>query len=143
MSEQPTQRRLDAALEVVSNVFDQAQQACADWKGPKPAIPTTNITYQEACHIVQRRDDEKRKRDGKHEKNKRKPVPEQTVIPGSRPGIDPEVNAFWMVAEVCSAASERHAYICRCPASKGALMIIYLFNAFLGVNLAFNVFASD
>ena len=102
MTKESGQGMLSTALQAVSSTFDRGQAACDDWKGPATPVPTANITYQEACHIVQRREDEKRKRDSKHDKSKKKTSGDDAHVPGSRPGIDPDVNAFWMVAEVCA-----------------------------------------
>jgi hypothetical protein len=95
--------KLTKALKEIDDVFERGRRVCDEWKGPSTSVPTSNITYQEACHIVQRREDEKRKRESKNEsKNKNKAGQEQLHLPGSQPGVDPDVSAFWMVMEVRS-----------------------------------------
>ena len=98
---------LQAALNDVKDAFRRGQQACDELSGAAASMPTTAaLSYTEACHIVQRRDDEKRKRESKHDaKNKKKGGQEQLYLPGSQPGVDPDVSAFWMVMEVRLTAS--------------------------------------
>jgi hypothetical protein len=96
-----TNAKLTRALESVNDIFVESDCARKEWEGPTTQLPTTAIAYAEALHIVQRREDEKRKREGKHDsRNKKKGGQEQLHLPGSRPGVDPEVSAFWMVMEV-------------------------------------------
>jgi hypothetical protein len=97
--------KLTKALESVDDIFVESDRAREKWDGPTSQSPTTAIAYAEALHIVQRREDEKRRRESKHDpKSKKKGGQEQVHLPGSRPGVDPEVSAFWMVMDVRSRA---------------------------------------
>lgn len=102
---------LREALEHVQGAFAEAERARDNWDGPTAKLPTAAIAYAEALHIVQRREDDKRRRESRHEaKSKKKGAQEQAHLPGSRPGFDPEVSAFWMVMEVRTAARAAGAH---------------------------------
>ena len=83
--------------------FDAAREVTSSWAGPATVLPpTSNISYVEASQVVQRREDDKRKRDaGKTDpKKQKKGAHEPQTLPGCQPGVDPDVSAFWMVMEV-------------------------------------------